>query len=249
EQIIRPTGLVDPQIEVRPSESQVADVLQEIQKTTQTGFRTLVTTLTKKLAEDLTEYMAKQGIKVRYLHSEIDTLQRTELIRMLRLGKFDCLVGINLLREGLDIPEVALVAILDADSEGFLRNDRSLIQTIGRAARNSEGRVILYAQRTTDSMRRALDETNRRREKQIAFNLKHHITPQTIIKPIKEGDIDLSDVTSVPTDNIPAMLVELEAEMDLAAEQLEFEKAILIRDRVMELEKRLPKAQRGVSVK
>ncbi|MDO8625747.1 MAG: helicase-related protein, partial [Candidatus Diapherotrites archaeon] len=145
EQIIRPTGLVDPQIEVRPSESQVADVLQEIQKTTQKGFRTLVTTLTKKLAEDLTEYMAKQGIKVRYLHSEIDTLQRTELIRMLRLGKFDCLVGINLLREGLDIPEVALVAILDADSEGFLRNDRSLIQTIGRAARNSEGRVILYA--------------------------------------------------------------------------------------------------------
>jgi excinuclease ABC subunit B len=241
EQIIRPTGLVDPQVEIRSSENQVADVLTEIKATTEKGFRTLVTTLTKKLAEDLTEYIAKQGVKVRYLHSEIDTLERSEIIRQLRLGKFDCLVGINLLREGLDLPEVALVAILDADSEGFLRNDRSLIQTIGRAARNSEGRVILYAQKTTQSMKRAIDETNRRRAIQVAFNAKHHIVPKTIIKPIKEGDIDLSDTKSVPTDNIPSLLVELEAEMNTAAELLEFEKAILIRDRINALEKRLPR--------
>jgi excinuclease ABC subunit B len=186
EQIIRPTGLVDPQVEIRSSENQVADVLTEIKATTEKGFRTLVTTLTKKLAEDLTEYIAKQGVKVRYLHSEIDTLERSEIIRQLRLGKFDCLVGINLLREGLDLPEVALVAILDADSEGFLRNDRSLIQTIGRAARNSEGRVILYAQKTTQSMKRAIDETNRRRAIQVAFNAKHHIVPKTIIKPMNK---------------------------------------------------------------
>ncbi len=241
EQIIRPTGLVDPQIEVREAENQVADVLMEIQKTTQKGFRTLVTTLTKKMAEDLTEYLARQGVKVRYLHSEVETLERTELIRQLRLGKFDCLVGINLLREGLDIPEVALVAILDADREGFLRNGRSLIQTIGRAARNSEGRVILYARKNTDSMKFALSETNRRRSLQLEFNRKHGIVPKTIVKPIKEGETGLTDATSVPTDNIPALLIELESEMNLAAEQLEFEKAIVLRDRIHQLEKRIKK--------
>ncbi len=245
EQIIRPTGLVDPQVDVRPSENQVEDLLKEIESTTAKGFRTLVTTLTKKMAEDLTEFLAKRGVKVRYLHSEIDTLERTELIRQLRLKKFDCLVGINLLREGIDIPEVALVAILDADQEGFLRNDRSLIQTIGRAARNSEGRVILYATKETESMKRALDETNRRRTIQIAFNEKHGITPKTIIKAIKEGDIDLSTVEAVPKDNIPAMLVELEAEMNLAAEELQFEKAIVLRDRIHDLEKRLSAGQRN----
>lgn len=245
EQIIRPTGLVDPAIEVRSSENQVADLMKEIRATTEKGFRTLVTTLTKKMAEDLTEFFAKNGLKVRYLHSEIDTLERTELIRQLRLHKFDCLVGINLLREGLDIPEVALVAILDADSEGFLRNDRSLIQTIGRASRNSEGRVILYASKTTDSMKRAIGETNRRRQIQLEFNQVHKIVPKTIVKAIKEGEVDLSDVLAIPRDNIPALLVELDAEMNLAAEQLEFEKAIVLRDRIRQLEHRLQALQKG----
>ncbi|MBS3061963.1 MAG: excinuclease ABC subunit UvrB [Candidatus Diapherotrites archaeon] len=238
EQIIRPTGLVDPIIEVRPSNDQVNDLFKEIESTTAKGFRTLVTTLTKKMAEDLTEFFAKKQLKVRYLHSEIDTLERTEVIRQLRLKKFDTLVGINLLREGLDIPEVALVAILDADQEGFLRNDRSLIQTIGRAARNSEGRVILYSSRMTDSMKRAIDETNRRRAKQLEFNEKHGIVPKTIIKAIKEGDMDLSSVETIPKDNIPALLIELEAEMNVAAEELQFEKAIVLRDRIHQMEKR-----------
>lgn len=240
EQIVRPTGLVDPQIEVRLKvDNPIKDVLAEVELTEKKGFRTLVTTLTKKMAEDLTEYFAQHGAHVRYLHSEIDTLERTEIIRQLRLKKFDCLIGINLLREGLDIPEVALVAILDADKEGFLRNTRSLVQTIGRAARNSEGRVILYANKMTDSMKNAIDETNRRREKQLAYNQTHGITPKTIVKTIPEGVVDIEDVEHVPHSNIPAMLVELEAEMNLAAEQLEFEKAIVLRDRIAHLEKRL----------
>ncbi|MFH0954893.1 MAG: excinuclease ABC subunit UvrB [Candidatus Micrarchaeota archaeon] len=239
EQIVRPTGLVDPQIEVRTVENPIKDLMAETIAMEQKGFRTLVTTLTKKMAEDLTEYFAQHGVRVRYLHSEIDTLERTEIIRQLRLKKFDCLIGINLLREGLDIPEVALIGILDADKEGFLRNARSLIQTIGRAARNSEGRVILYANKTTDSMKNAMDETNRRREKQLAYNKEHGITPQTIIKSIPEGTIEIEDVEHVPHSNIPALLVELEADMNLAAEKLEFEKAIVLRDRIQKLEKRL----------
>ncbi len=239
EQIIRPTGLVDPQIILRPTKNQLKDLMNEISETAKKGFRTLVTTLTKKMAEDLTEYLAKNGINTRYLHAEIDTLERTELIRQLRLKKFDCLVGINLLREGIDIPEVALVAILDADKEGFLRNDRSLIQTIGRAARNSEGRVILYHEKMTESMQRAISETNRRRKMQIEHNKRNGIVPKTIIKPIDEQAVELKDVKSVPKDNIPALLVELEAQMDLAAEKLEFEKAIVLRDRITALEKRM----------
>ncbi|MBI4044752.1 MAG: excinuclease ABC subunit UvrB [Candidatus Diapherotrites archaeon] len=240
EQIIRPTGLVDPSIEVRPTRGQIEDLLKEIRATEKKGFRTLVTALTKKMAEDLAEFLAKEGVKARYLHSEIDTLERTEIIRQLRLKKFDCLVGINLLREGLDIPEVALVAILDADKEGFLRNARSLVQTTGRAARNSEGRVIMYAEHVTDSMRRAIGETDRRRRLQVDFNKKHGIVPKTIVKKISEEQIaELSDVDSVPSSNIPELLVELESQMNLAAEKLEFEKAIVLRDKIMGLEKRL----------
>jgi excinuclease ABC subunit B len=182
EQIIRPTGLLDPQIEIRPTDGQIKNLIREIKKTTEKGFRTLVTTLTKRMAEDLSDYLSKEQIKVRYMHSEIEALDRIELIRQLRAGEYDVLIGINLLREGLDIPEVALVAILDADKEGFLRNERSLIQTIGRAARNSEGKVIMYAEKTTDSMKRAIEITKARREKQIEYNKKHNIKPITIIK-------------------------------------------------------------------
>lgn len=239
EQIIRPTGLVDPQIEVRGTKDQIEDLYKEIEKTKKQGFRTLVTTLTKKMAEDLSEYFAKKGLKVRYLHSEIDTLERTEIIRQLRLKTFDCLIGINLMREGLDIPEVALVAILDADKEGFLRNTRSLVQTIGRAARNSEGRVILYADKETPSMKMAIEETNRRRDKQIAYNKTHKITPKTIIKSIAEGTGMLKDTKGIPRSNIPELIIELTEKMELAAEELKFEDAILLRNQIIELEKRL----------
>ncbi len=249
EQVIRPTGLLDPEVEIRPVEMQVDDLLDEIRKVSQQGFRTLVTTLTKRMAEDLTEYLHEQGIRVRYMHSDIDTLERIEILRDLRLGTFDVLIGINLLREGLDIPECGLVAILDADKEGFLRSETSLIQTIGRAARNAEGRVIMYADRITGSMERALNETDRRRTKQIAYNTEHGITPATVRKNVDDilaglykGDTDQSRVTAKIDDklaggsNLQAVLDGLRNDMRKAAENLEFEEAARLRDEVKRLE-------------
>ena len=249
EQVIRPTGLLDPEVEIRPVEMQVDDLLDEVRKVSQSGYRTLVTTLTKRMAEDLTEYMHEQGIRVRYMHSDIDTIERIEILRDLRLGTFDVLVGINLLREGLDIPECGLVAILDADKEGFLRSETSLIQTIGRAARNVDGRVIMYADRITGSMERALAETNRRREKQQAYNLENGITPETVKKNVEDilaglykGDTDQSRVTAnVETklqggSNLQAVLDGLRVDMLKAAENLEFEEAARLRDEVRRLE-------------
>ncbi|MXQ09123.1 excinuclease ABC subunit UvrB [Alphaproteobacteria bacterium GH1-50] len=248
EQVIRPTGLLDPQVEIRPVEMQVDDLLDEIRKVSAKGFRTLVTTLTKRMAEDLTEYLHEQGIKVRYMHSDIDTIERIEILRDLRLGAFDVLVGINLLREGLDIPECGLVAILDADKEGFLRSETSLIQTIGRAARNAEGRVIMYADRITGSMERALAETDRRRQKQIAYNEEHGITPATVKKNVEDvlaglykGDTDMSRVTAKVDKNevganLQAHLDGLRDAMRKAAENLEFEEAARLRDEVKRLE-------------
>ena len=239
EQIIRPTGLVDPEIEVRPLEGQVRDVMQEIRKITERGDRALVTTLTKKLAEELTEYLARNEIKARYLHSDIKTIERTEIIRELRLGKFDVLVGINLLREGLDIPEVGFIGILDADKEGFLRNAKSLIQIIGRAARNSSSRVVLYADRMTDSIKNAVEETERRRTMQIAYNKEHGIVPATIKKPIREKVVDITDTKHIPKTDIPSMIIELDAEMREAADRLDFERAIQLRELIKKLEKEL----------
>ncbi len=239
EQIIRPTGLVDPNVEVRPIEGQTDDVIREVQSTIARGDRVLVTTLTKKLAEELSEFLADQGIRTRYLHSEIQTLERSEIIRELRLGKFDVLVGINLLREGLDIPEVGFIGILDADKEGFLRDARSLIQIIGRAARNVNANVVLYADTMTDSMQRAIAETKRRRDLQLAFNKKHHITPRTIIKPVKEKEVDITDTKHVPRNEIPNVVIELEKQMRDAAENLDFEKAIALRDQIKKLNERL----------
>jgi excinuclease ABC subunit B len=248
EQVIRPTGLLDPQVEIRPVEMQVDDLLDEVRKVAAKGFRTLVTTLTKRMAEDLTEYMHEQGIRVRYMHSDIDTLERIEILRDLRLGAFDVLVGINLLREGLDIPECGLVAILDADKEGFLRSETSLIQTIGRAARNAEGRVIMYANRITGSMERALGETDRRRAKQIAYNEEHGITPETVRKNVEDvlaglyqGDTDLARVTAkidkpLHGANLEAVLDGLRTDMRKAAENLEFEEAARLRDEIKRLE-------------
>jgi len=249
EQVIRPTGLLDPEVEIRPVEMQVDDLLDEVRKVSQSGYRTLVTTLTKRMAEDLTEYMHEQGIRVRYMHSDIDTIERIEILRDLRLGTFDVLVGINLLREGLDIPECGLVAILDADKEGFLRSETSLVQTIGRAARNVDGRVIMYADRITGSMERALAETNRRREKQQAYNLENGITPETVKKNVEDilaglykGDTDQSRVTAnVETklqggSNLQAVLDGLRVDMLKAAENLEFEEAARLRDEVRRLE-------------
>ena len=248
EQVIRPTGLLDPEIEIRPVEMQVDDLLDEIRKVSQKGFRTLVTTLTKRMAEDLTEYLHEQGIRVRYMHSDIDTIERIEILRDLRLGAFDVLVGINLLREGLDIPECGLVAILDADKEGFLRSETSLIQTIGRAARNVEGRVIMYADHVTGSMERAMRETDRRRARQIAYNEAHGITPATVQKNVEDilaglyqGDVDMSRVTAkvdkpMVGANLQAHLDGLRTEMRRAAENLEFEEAARLRDEVKRLE-------------
>jgi excinuclease ABC subunit B len=242
EQIIRPTGLVDPNVEVRPIDGQMDDVISEVQKAIARGDRVLITTLTKKLAEELSEFLADRKIKTRYLHSEIQTLERTEIIRELRLGKFDVLVGINLLREGLDIPEVGFIGILDADKEGFLRDARSLIQIIGRAARNVNSKVVLYADTMTDSMKHAIAETKRRREMQVAFNTKHHITPQTIIKPVKEKEVDIRDTKHVPKNEIPNVVIELEKQMQDAADNLDFERAIALRDQIRKLNERLAEA-------
>jgi len=249
EQVVRPTGLLDPEVEVRPAKTQVDDVLSEIYERTAKGERVLITTLTKKMAEDLTEFLAENKVKVRYLHSEIDTVERVEIIRDLRQGVFDVLVGINLLREGLDIPEVSLVAILDADKEGFLRSERSLVQTIGRAARNLEGKAILYADQMTDSMKAAITETNRRRAKQMAFNEEHHIVPKGIKKEVRdiidgvyrapevkaeEDTTDLSDEKAVSQ-----RVKQLEKQMAAYARDLEFEKAAAVRDQLDALKKRL----------
>jgi excinuclease ABC subunit B len=239
EQIIRPTGLVDPAVEVLPIEGQTLDVINEVNRTVARGDRVLITTLTKKLAEELSEYLADHGIRTRYLHSEIQTLERTEIIRELRLGKFDVLVGINLLREGLDIPEVGFIGILDADKEGFLRDTRSLIQIIGRAARNVNAKVVLYADSMTDSMKAAISETKRRREMQIAYNEEHHIIPQTIIKPVKEKEVEITDTKHVPRAEIPNVVIELETQMRDAADNLDFERAIALRDQVKKLTERL----------
>ena len=237
DQIIRPTGLLDPLVEVRPTENQIDDLMEEINKTTEKGDRTLVTTLTKKMAEDLTTYLTQNGVKVKYLHSDIKTIERSEIIRELRLGEFDVLVGINLLREGLDIPEVSLIAILDADKEGFLRSERSLIQTIGRAARNSEGHVILYGDSITKSMKIAMDETSRRREIQMAFNEEHGIIPTTIRKNIGEmiqvtKETKEEEIEEFSRDDIDTILINLESQMYKAAEELDFERAANIRDQI-----------------
>ncbi len=249
EQLIRPTGLMDPEVEVRPARNQVDDLLDEIRKRTERKERVLVTTLTKRMAEDLTDYYQDLNVKVRYLHSDIETLERVEIIRQLRLGEFDVLVGINLLREGLDLPEVSLVAILDADKEGFLRSDRSLIQTIGRAARNVHGTVILYADSVTESMKRAIDETQRRRRLQGAFNKEHGITPQTVIKSLGSPLVRIydADYVDIPlaaekaqgygAADLARMIRQLKKEMKQAAEQLDFERAAELRDQVRELEK------------
>ena len=247
EQIIRPTGLLDPQIEIRPIKGQIDDLLGEINKVADAGERVLVTTLTKRMAEDLTEYLKQAGVRVRYLHSEIATIERAEIIDSLRAGKFDVLVGINLLREGLDLPEVSLIAILDADKEGFLRSDTAMIQTIGRAARNAHGRVIMYADRITDSMQRAIDETNRRREKQQAYNEEHHITPKTIykeqrqlIKLTKVADTEEAEaygsskkLKQKSTKELNTLARELERRMQEAAKALDFEAAAELRDQLI----------------
>ena len=251
EQIIRPTGLIDPQIEVRKTEGQIDDLLAELNLRVERGQRAIVTTLTKKMAEDLADYLREMGVKVQYLHSEIETLQRVEILRDLRLGVYDVVVGVNLLREGIDLPEVTLVAILDADKEGYLRSEGSLIQVIGRAARHVEGRVIMYADRVTASMRAAMDETDRRREIQVAYNTEHGIDPQTIVKAIRDIGLRLRDVAdvegvnekakrplaagSLPKDELLRLIKDLEGQMKRAAKDLEFEKAALLRDEVVEL--------------
>jgi excinuclease ABC subunit B len=249
EQIIRPTGLVDPAVEVRPVEGQIDDLVGEIRRRVEAGQRALVTTLTKRMAEDLSDYLLELGVKVHYLHSEIETIERVSILRDLRLGTYDVVVGINLLREGLDLPEVSLVAILDADKEGFLRSDTALIQTIGRAARHVEGKVIMYADTITESMQRALDETERRRAKQVAFNAAHGIEPLSIVKAVR----DLTDQMAahavaetreeykaltpaqLPKDELSRLIKDLEKQMRVAAEALEFEKAAGLRDQIFEL--------------
>ena len=250
EQIIRPTGLLDPKVEVRPIEGQIDDLISEVNKETDRGHKILITTLTKRMAEDLTEYMKDVGIRVRYLHSDIDTLERAEIIRDMRLDVFDVLVGINLLREGLDIPEITLVAILDADKEGFLRSEVSLIQTIGRAARNSEGHVIMYADVMTDSMRNAIQETERRRSIQEAYNKEHGITPTTIRKAVRDlitvskavaetEDKLKKDPESMNRKELMKLITKVEKQMREAAANLNFEQAAELRDKMIELKKNL----------
>jgi excinuclease ABC subunit B len=247
QQIIRPTGLVDPQVEVRPSKGQIDDLLGEIRKRVEQGERVLVTTLTKRMAEDLADYLLELGIKVHYLHSEVETLERVGILRDLRLGVFDVVVGINLLREGLDLPEVSLVAILDADKEGFLRSGTALIQTIGRAARHLNGRVLMYADKMTDSMTRALAETNRRRAIQMEYNEQHGIVPASIVKSVRDVLHAVSEEKAeyrstpfqLPKDELARLLKELEKQMKAAAQQLEFEKAALLRDQIIELRQAL----------
>ena len=251
EQIIRPTGLLDPQVEVRPVEGQIDDLIGEVNKETAKGNKVMITTLTKKMAEDLTNYMRDVGIRVRYLHSDVDTLERMEIIRDMRMNVFDVLVGINLLREGLDIPEITLVAILDADKEGFLRSETSLIQTIGRAARNADGHVIMYADNITDSMARALDETNRRRKIQQAYNYAHGITPQTnkkavrdlisISKEVKKDDTLYAekDIESMSKKELEKLAAQIQKKMKAAAAELNFEEAVVLRDQMIEVKKLL----------
>jgi excinuclease ABC subunit B len=260
EQIVRPTGVVDPEVEVRETRNQIDDLMNEVRARAEDGERTLVTTLTKKMAEDLTDYLMEYGFKVRYLHSEIDTLERIQIIRELRLGEFDVLVGVNLLREGLDLPEVSLVAIIDADKEGFLRGETSLIQTIGRAARNIRGKVIMYADKESTAMRSAISETDRRREIQVAYNEEHGITPETIVKGISDISDFLAIESKVPSnrrsrrrsqeaqmtpEEISRTMVELEEEMLLASDELRFEYAAKLRDEIKELRRELDRSQTG----
>jgi len=248
ELVIRPTGLVDPEVEVRPTRGQVDDLIGEIRKRVENGQRVLVTTLTKRMAEDLADYLAELDMRVHYLHSDIETIERTELLRDLRLGTYDVLVGINLLREGLDLPEVSLVAILDADREGFLCSETSLIQTMGRAARNVDGKVIMYADEITDSMRRAIEETDRRRRKQVAYNQEHGIEPQTIQKAVRESIraraalveeaervVPAEEFGELAAADLDALIAALEDEMQAAAEEMEFERAAELRDEIQEL--------------
>jgi excinuclease ABC subunit B len=259
EQIVRPTGIVDPAVEVRETRNQIDDLMNEIRVVVERGERTLVTTLTKKMSEDLTDYLLEMGFKVRYLHSEIDTLERIQIIRDLRLGEYDVLVGVNLLREGLDLPEVSLVAILDADKEGFLRGETSLIQTIGRAARNIDGKVLMYADKETDAMRAALGETDRRRAIQLAYNEQHGITAATIVKGISDIAEFLQSESKLPgkgkrrrkraateamsLPDLETTIVELEEEMLVAAEELRFEYAARVRDEIRDLRRELTTAQ------
>jgi excinuclease ABC subunit B len=266
EQIVRPTGLIDPEVIVRPTKGQIDDIIEMVNGRVENGDRVLITTLTKKMAEDLSEYLIEQGLKVRYLHSNIDTVQRIEILRALRLGEFDVLVGINLLREGLDLPEVSLVAILDADKAGFLRSQTSLIQMIGRAARNVNGQVVMYADNRTAAMDKAIGETSRRREKQIAYNLEHGIDPQTIRKAVgdilsilrpneankvpklgdrknMERDKVLNELKSLPQQELEALILTLEEEMTLAASEMRFEYAARLRDEVKELKRELRDAK------
>jgi excinuclease ABC subunit B len=250
EQVIRPTGVLDPQLEVRPVMGQVDDLLGEIRQRTENGQRVLVTTLTKRMAEDLSDYLLEMGVKVHYLHSEIDTLERTEILRDLRMGVFDVVVGINLLREGLDLPEVSMVAILDADKEGFLRSETALTQTIGRAARHIDGKVIMYADRMTNSMARSIETTNARREKQYAYNQAHGIEPRSIVKEVRALTDDIAErqaaelaedragymtAAEMPKDELSRLVKELEKQMKAAAQALEFEKAAVLRDQIIEM--------------
>ncbi|MGH2490248.1 MAG: helicase-related protein, partial [Candidatus Limnocylindria bacterium] len=251
EQVIRPTGLIDPEVIIKPTEGQIDDLLGEIRARVEKGQRALVTTLTKKMSEDLADYLREMGTKVMYLHSEVETLERIEILRDLRLGVYDVIVGVNLLREGIDLPEVTLVAILDADKEGYLRSEGSLIQVIGRAARHVEGRVIMYADRVTASMRAAIDETERRREVQLAYNKEHGIEPQTVVKAIRDVGMRLRQVADVegvyekggrpiaagelPKDELMRLIKDLEGQMKQAAKELAFEKAAALRDEVVDL--------------